>query len=513
VTGLLTAIVLWPAAVAVILLFLAIGAGASGRQAAGRWVARLGALLELGLAAAAVGPTLHARGYALVQSATWVPYLGIGYHVGIDGVSLVLVLLTALLTLVSLFTVVPAERELVHLSLLLFAEAASMGIFLSLDLVLFYLFWEAVLIPAYLLLLGWGGPGRRPAAMKFLVMSLAGSLFMLVGMTGLASAAANVLGSFTFDLPTLLALHVRLQGIGGALAFVAFALAFAVKSALFPVHEWQPDAYVEAPTDTTILLAGILSKAGIYGFLRFLIPLFPDLSTRYAWVFMCLGVAGLLYGAFIALAERDMKRVLAYSSLSHMGLLTAAVFALNAAGTEGAVLQMVSHGLVVAAMFALVGMVEVRLGTRDLRELGGFMTRAPILAGLGMVAAMAALGLPGLSSFAAEFLQLTGLFARSAALGVVSTLGVILAAAYVLRLYQTAWHGPLRGRAQGEGRLDLALGDYVALAPTLAAVVLLGLVPGLAVRQAASALSHVSTSAAAHALLPTAPAIHGEGRP
>ncbi len=515
----LTAIIVWPAVAALLILAASIGGG-EGRARTARTLAAIAMLIEIGLTALAIGPVLALHGsgtYALSENRVWVPYLGIDYRLGVDGISLVLLLLTSVVTFVSMFTMHPeGDRVPQHLALLLLTEAASMGIFLSLDLVLFYLFWEAVLVPAYLLILGWGGANRVRAAQRFLIMSLAGSLFMLVGIVAFASAATARVGGFTFDLPTLVALHVSLVGAGGVLAFIAFALAFAIKSGLFPVHEWLPDAYTEAPMDTTILLSSVLSKAGIYAFLRFLIPLFPNLSARYSWILILLGVVAVLYGAFIALRQTDMKRILAYSSLSHMGLMVAGVFALDVIGTEGTVLQMVSHGVVIAAFFALVGILEVRTSTRDIRAFGGMMSRAPVLAGLGLVAAMAALGLPGLSSFAGEFLLLLGLFERNIALGIIATFAVILAAAYVLRLYQTAVHRDVSGRAVGTERVDLRARDYVALVPMLAVSLLLGIVPGLVTERVIPALSNVSTPAAAKAV-PTPQALgrlevsHGEG--
>lgn len=503
VTGfpLLTALIVWPAVAALLVLVLGMADELRGRI---RLFAVLFALVELFLAAAAIAPVTAAGGaYALQASTVWLPYLGVNYVVGIDGISLVLVLLTALVGVVVLFTVAcpGTERLPQFLALLFLAEGASMGIFLSLDLVLFYLFWEVVLIPVYLLIVGWGGPGRRAAAFKFLVMSLVGSLFMLVGIVGLGTSTAVGTGSFTFDLPALVAAHPSIPGVAGYLAFFAFALAFAIKSPLFPFHAWQPDAYTEAPLPATIVLASVLSKAGIYAFLRFLLPLFPSLSHQFADLFMVLGVAGVLYGAFIALIERDMKRLLSFASLSHMGLLVAGVFAFEPIATEGVVLQMVSHGVVIAAAFAFVGMLESRLGSRDLGAFGGVMTKAPILAGFGLFVALAALGLPGLSSFAGEFLVLLGLFQRSGTLAVVAIVSVVLAAAYVLRLYQVAVHGPLSGRAAEieAGAIDLRARDYLVLVPLLAVAVYLGVAPKVVPDRVAPDLAHVSLAARAAA--------------
>ena len=491
---LLTALIVWPAVAA--LLVLVLGMAAELRERA-RLFAALFALVELVLSVAAVGPVIAAHGaYALQSSTVWLPYLGVDYTVGLDGISLVLVLLTALVGFVVLFTVDTENTERLpqFLALMLLTEGAAMGIFVSLDLVLFYLFWEVVLIPVYLLIMGWGGAGRRSAATKFLVMSLVGSLFMLVGIVGLGTATASATGTFTFDLVRLESLHASIAGTAGYLAFFAFALAFAIKSPLFPFHAWQPDAYTEAPLPATVLLSSILSKAGIYAMLRFLLPLFPTLSHQFADLFIALGVAGVLYGAFIALMQRDMKRLVSYASLSHMGLLVAGVFAFEPIATEGVVLQMVSHGVVIAALFALVGMLESRLGSRELGAYGGVMTKTPILAGVGMVVALAALGLPGLSSFAGEFLVLLGLFQRSGLFAVIAIASVVLSAAYVLRLYQVTVHGPLTGRAaELDGpAIDLGVRDYLVLAPLLAVVVYLGVAPRFVPNRVAPDLAHVS---------------------
>lgn len=495
--SLLTALIVWPGVAA--LLTVAAGWLVPSNVRVARLVAVGGATAELVLALFAIGPVVASGGnYALTVSHTWVPLLGINYTLGIDGVSLVLVLMSALVGLVALFTCNESVRLPQFYALLLLTVGAAMGIFLSLDLVLFYLFWEVVLIPVYLLMAGWGGPGRRAAAMKFLIMSLVGSLFMLVGITGLGASTVAATGGFVFDLPALVAAHASIAGLAGYLAFFAFALAFAIKSPLFPFHAWQPDAYVQAPTPVTILLSGVLSKAGAYAFLRFLIPLFPALSRQFADLFIVLGVAGVLYGAFIALGQRDMKRLMAYSSLSHMGLLVAGIFALDPIATQGAVLQMVSHGVVIAAVFAFIGMLEVRVGSRDLTAFGGLMSRAPILAGFGLMVALAALGLPGLSSFAGEFLLLVGLFQRSVLFASLAVVAVVLSAAYMLRLYQATIHGRLTGLAEtvpgDSGRLDLRARDYVVLVPLLAVVVYLGIAPGVVPARVAPVMAHISTA-------------------
>lgn len=509
---LLTVIIGWPALAALLALAMGLVTPADGR-AAHRWLT-IASLVELGLCLLAIGPVLAAGGgYALSQSVTWVPYLGIGYHVGVDGVSLVLILLTALIGAVVPFICQDLQvRHAQFAALILFAQAATMGIFLSLDLILFYVFWEVVLIPLYLLVVGWGGPGRKAAAMKFLVMSLVGSLFMLVGIAGLGSLSVAATGTFTFDLPTLLAAHPLLSGLAGYLAFFAFALAFAVKSPLFPFHAWLPDTYTEAPMPVTVILSSVVSKAGVYAMLRFLLPLFPGLSAQFADLFIVLGVAGVLYGGVIALTQTDMKRLLAYVSLSHMGLMVAGVFALNAMASEGVVLQMVSHGVVLGAAFAFVAMLEARVGSRDLTAFGGLMTRAPVLAGFGMLVALAALGLPGLSSFAGEFVVLVGLFQHSAVLASIAAITVVLAAAYILRLYQGTMHGKAAGlTTAGAGPVRMRPRDFAVLVPLLAVTVYLGIRPGWVPARVAPDLKHISVPSAQKATGPGGQAL-GTGK-
>jgi NADH-quinone oxidoreductase subunit M len=486
---LLSVIVFWPVAAA-LLLFLGALLGTRGATAA-RYFAVAASVVEMILVALAIGPTLAAHGgYALGENVAWMPLLGIDYRLGVDGLSLVLIGLTALLGFVAVLMAQAQTlpRQPQYLALLLLTEASAMGIFLSLDLVLFYLFWETVIIPVYLLIAGWGGDGRRAAATKFLIMSLAGSLLMLVGIVAVASAAAQATGAFMFDLPTLLSLHLAFPANLGYAAFGAFALAFAIKTPLFPFHAWQPDAYAESPPPVTVVLAGVLSKAGLYGFLRFLLPLFPDQSAHLQPLMMSLGIAGVVYGSAVALAQRDMKRLLAFASLAHVGLITAGIFAMNAIGVEGAVLQMASHGLVAGGAFVVVGVIEARTASRDLGVLGGLMGRMPILAGFGMLVTMALLGLPGLSSFAGEFLLILGTFQRSLPLAIGGGVGMALAAVYGLRLYQAAFHHAPRGP---EATGDLRAHDIVALAPLAALILLLGVVPGVATARASASLSHV----------------------
>lgn len=491
--SLLSAVVFWPLAAALLVL-LGTGLGTRGLPVV-RWFAVAASVIELGLVALTVAPVIHASGgYALVENQPWMPLLGIGYHLGVDGISVVLIALTALIGFVVLLLAQAQDvpRLPQYLALLLMTEAASMGIFLSLDLILFYLFWETVIIPVYLLIAGWGGARRRTAALRFLIMSFVGSLFMLVGMVALAAAAAQVTGMFTFDLPTLLRLGVNFPSGLGYVAFGAFALAFAIKTPLFPFHAWMPDAYTEATTPTTIALSSVLSKAGLYGFLRFLIPLFPLESAHLAPLLMALGIGGVVYGSVIALGQQDMKRILAFASLSHVGLITTGIFALSAIGIEGSVLQMMSHGIVIAAAFLIVGVVEARTGRRDLAVLGGLQSRTPILAGFGMFVIMAVLGLPGLSSFSGEFLLIMATFQRSIALAIGAAVGIVLAAAYALRLYQEVFHYDPGGEKPHK---DMFVHDIIAIVPLVLLIAYLGVAPGVVPARVAPSLDHVLTSA------------------
>jgi NADH-quinone oxidoreductase subunit M len=424
------------------------------------------------------------HGFQFQEKYQWLPPIGASYHLGLDGLSLLLVALTVIVTPVAILVADQsvAERVPLYMALVMLLETSLLGVFVSLDLVLFYLFWEGVLIPAYLLIGVWGGERRIYAALKYVIYTMLGSLLMLAGVVGVYvySTAHN------FDIPALLAAPAT-SALQTPL-LIAFGLAFAIKSALWPFHSWVPDVYTESATPTTILLAGVVSKMGVYGFLRIVLPMFPQAMRTLSVVAAILAVIGILYGALLALTQYDAKRLVACSSISHMCLILLGVFALNMQGVQGATLQMVNHGITTAALFAIVGAIAWRWGTTDLRRLGGLGHRALVLAAIFSVVALSALGLPGLNSFAGEFLILLGAFRSAPAYGVFGTLGVILAAWYMLRLFQGTMHGPVVADLDRPAHgVALRTNELIALLPLVALIVWIGVAPGGWLYPAASA--------------------------
>ncbi len=428
--------------------------------------------------------------FRFTQRVPWVPAWGVSYRVGVDGISMFLVMLSAVMTL---FAILASGSELPrgkqYLALLLTLESATVGSFVALDLVLFYLFWELMLVPVYLLIVGWGGPNRARAGLRFLIYSFVGSLFMLVSIIALGYEAFTLHHQWTFSLVRLVGLP--LSPVAAGWLFAGFAIAFAVKAPLWPFHGWLPEAYTEAPLPVAAVLSGVLSKAGVYGFLRFALPLFPVAARHFLPVLGVLAVVGILYGAVLALTQQNMRRILAFSSLSHMGLILLGAFAVTAIAVEGTVLQMVNHGIIIGALFFLVGMMELRTGGSDLHALGGLARRAPVMAGLALGIVLAALGLPGLNGFAGEFLILLGVFQRVPGWGWAAIVAVVLAAAYMIRFFQGAWHGSGEDRGELGGR-DLLGRERVVLVPLLLLMVLLGLWPSWLVGRVAPAAQRVT---------------------
>ncbi|MFC6670271.1 complex I subunit 4 family protein [Marinobacterium aestuariivivens] len=386
----------------------------------------------------------------LQQRAEWLPMLGIGWHLALDGLSYLLLWLTVALALVSVLISWREISERVaffHVNLLL-SVAGIVGVFLALDLFLFFVFWELMLIPMVLLIAIWGHDNRRYAATKFFIFTQASSLLMLVAILGLAFSHQQQTGTLSFDRDALLRLS-----LDPALAWwlmLGFFVAFAVKLPIVPLHTWLPDAHTEAPTAGSVLLAAILLKTGAYGLLRFSLPLFPEASAGFAPVAMGLGALGVLYGAKLAFAQDDMKRLVAYTSVSHMGFVLLGIYALNGLALQGAVMQMLAHGFSTAALFIIVGMLYERWHTRDLRRLGGLWALLPRLSGFTLLFALASLGLPGLANFVAEFLILAGAFQRHWPLTAVAALGLAGAALYSLLLVQRSLWGS--GRRWSPGR-------------------------------------------------------------
>jgi NADH-quinone oxidoreductase subunit M len=483
----------FPVLTLILALPLAGAAAAAVLPRTAAWgAALLAALADLALAGWLVANFNPGTGHAqFTEAQPWAPAFGITYALGVDGLSLFLIALNTLLTVVAVGASYGyarrGDRPRQYLALLLLLSAGMQGVFLATNLFLFYVFWEVMLVPAYLLVGIYGGPRRIYAAVKFFLFTAVGSLFMLVGIIVLGAEVSGASHrAYTLDLSALLAAGVP-SGAQVPL-FLAFAAAFAVKSGLFPFHIWVPDAYEAAPAPVAVLIAGVMAKTGVYGFLRFCIPLFPQAARTLAPLLGILAVTGILYFAVQALVQTDFRRLLAYVSISHMGIIVLGLFALNAEGVEGGVLQMVNHGITIAALFLIAGWIEQRAGTRDLAQFGGLAARLPVLATVFLIAALSALGLPGLNSFAGEFLAFLGAFRANVTLGAIGTAVVIPAAWYMLRFFQGVMEGPpatdgavsaaLRksGRA---GMADLRPGELAVLLPLLLLIFALGASPNL----------------------------------
>jgi NADH-quinone oxidoreductase subunit M len=407
----------------------------------------------------------------------WMPNLGVGYHIGIDGISLLLVLLTTFLTPVALASawqsIEEGTKEFVMAMLVL--ETGMLGVFVALDLFLFFVFWEAMLIPMYFIIGVWGGAHRVYAAIKFVLYTMAGSALMLVAILALYYQHGAATGIYTFDLPTL-ARYVLAPGLAQNLMFLAFGLAFAIKVPLFPLHTWLPDAHVEAPTAGSVILAGVLLKMGTYGFLRFCLPLFPDASLTFGPLVFALAVIGIVYGAWVSTVQPDLKKLVAYSSVSHLGFVMLGLFTLNQAGLVGGVLQMVNHGLSTGALFLMVGMIYERRHTRLISEFGGLWAVTPAFAALFLVVCLSSLGLPGLNGFVGEFLILVGAFQVNGWLAAAATTGIIFAAVYLLWMYQRVVFGQVRHETNRHLR-DLTPREWALLVPVLVMIVWIGVHP------------------------------------
>jgi NADH-quinone oxidoreductase subunit M len=416
--------------------------------------------------------------YQFVELRAWMPTLGISYHLGIDGISLLLVLLTTFLmplVLLSAWRAIESRWKEFAITMLLL-ETGMLGVFVALDLFLFYVFWEAMLIPMYLIIGIWGGSNRIYAAIKFVLYTLAGSLLMLVAILAVYFQHGAATGTYTFDLP-MLAQFVLPAGLNQNLLFLAFAVAFAIKVPMFPFHTWLPDAHVEAPTAGSVILAGVLLKMGTYGFLRFCLPLFPQASLTFApWMF-ALAVIGIIYGAWVSTVQADIKKLVAYSSVSHLGFVVLGLFTLTPQGIVGGIIQMVNHGLSTGALFLLVGMLYERRHTRLISEFGGLWSVIPAFSAVLLIVTLSSLGLPGLNGFVGEFLILLGAFQVDRTAAVFATTGIIFAAVYLLWMYQRVIFGEVTKEANR--RLpDLSLREWVVLLPVLLFIVWIGVYPG-----------------------------------
>ncbi len=414
-------------------------------------------------------------GFQFVHRAVWIEDFGISWFVGLDGISLFLVVLTGVLFPIAIAGVDPHHDHKPYYAWLLVLEAGCLGVFLALDLFLFFVMFEIVLVPMYFLIGGWGYANRVYAALKFFLFTMLGSAFMLVGIISLVFLHARATGgAITFDLVEI-ATNPSIATVTARWLFLSFAVAFAVKVPLFPVHTWLPDAHTEAPTAGSVILAGVMLKLGTYGFLRFGLYLFPEASSYFAPVMVTLGVIGIIYGAVVATMQKDLKRLVAYSSVAHLGFIALGTFALTNQGLSGGVLQMVNHGISTGALFLLVGMISDRRHTREIARLKGLQKSAPILAGVFTVVMLSSIGLPGLNGFVGEFLILIGSFLTRRWWAVVATVGVILAALYLLWAYQRVFHG--EPDPDNEGVPDLRLTEGLVLAPLIALIVFLGVYP------------------------------------
>ncbi|WP_302504178.1 complex I subunit 4 family protein [Geoalkalibacter halelectricus] len=412
-------------------------------------------------------------GWLLYEDHAWIAPLGIRYTLGLDGISLLLVLLTGFLMVVAVLVSWRVTRfSAAYFALLLGMEAGILGVFLALDLVLFYLFWELMLIPMLFLIGIWGHAGRAPAAVKFFLFTLAGSLLMLIAIIGLHLVHVEAGGAPSFALEALrgTALPARVE----PWLYAAFLLAFALKVPLLPLHTWLPDAHTEAPTAGSVILAGLLLKTGVYGLLRFGLPLFPNAAAASLPWLAVPALVGIFYAAWIAYVQTDAKRLVAYASVAHMGFVVLGLAAWNQTALEGSILQLLSHGITTAALFALVGMIDERAHTRRLDELGGLWGRVPRLGFFFLLFCLAALGLPGLNNFVGEIMILIGAFQTRPWWGAAAFVGVVFAAAYMLRLVQAVLWGPPRRR---DFWPDLDVREGVVLVALALAALWIGLYP------------------------------------
>lgn len=405
-----------------------------------------------------------------VERYDWIPSWGITYYVGLDGISILFVLLTTLITILCVlisWNSITAKVKEFYIAILIM-EGAMIGVFSALDFFLFYLFWEAMLIPMYLLIGVWGGPNRVYAAIKFFLYTLVGSVLMLVGIIVLYFYADR-----TFDILRLMERTYPYQM--QFWLFWAFFAAFAVKVPMFPVHTWLPDAHTEAPTAGSVILAAVLIKMGAYGFLRFSLPLFPDAAKAMTVPMLTLSVIAIIYGAVVCLAQTDLKRLIAYSSVSHMGFVTLGIFSLNIQGLEGGILQMVNHGIITGALFLSVGVIYDRTHSREIRDYGGLASVLPVYAAFFMVFTLASIGLPGMNGFIGEFLIILGGFAANKWAGVLAATGIIIGAAYMLWLYQRVFFVETNPKVTGLRDMDMR--EIVTLLPMVILIFWIGVYP------------------------------------
>ena len=446
-----------------------------GSERRARWIA-----LAATVATLAVSVPLYryfdkaSSALQFVESRDWIPSWNIAYSMGVDGISLPFIFLSSVLSVLcvgaSWSAIQSRARE--FYAALLVAETAMIGLFAASNLFLFYIFWEVMIVPLFLLIGGWGGPGRVYAAVKFLLFTLAGSVLMLVGMVALYHTFG------TLDFRALAQVGPSLQPGHQAWLFGAFLAAFAVKVPMFPVHTWLPDAHTEAPTAGSVILAGILLKMGAYGFLRVSLPILPEAVQLFVRPMLVISAIAIVYGAYVTLIQTDVKRLIAFSSVSHMGFVTLGIFTLDRSGVEGAVLQMVNHGVISAALFLCVGMIYERTHTREIKDYGGVAKSAPVYSTFLALFCLAAAGFPGLNSFVGEFLIVGGAFRTQAWLGAMAVWGVVLGTTYMVWLFYRMVMGEMNPGLEGL-KLELNAREVATLAPLALLALCLGLYPEL----------------------------------
>src|SRR5436309_3198176 len=416
-------------------------------------------------------------GFTLEETADWIPSIGAKYHLGIDGISLLLVMLTTFLGMIAILSSWSAihQRTKEYYILLLLLQTGMIGVFVSLDFFLFYVFWEVMLVPMYFLIGVWGSENRLYAAIKFFLYTLAGSVLMLLGILAIYFQA----GLKTFDVPTLLTAAQHFPDGLKVWLFWGFFFAFAIKVPMFPFHTWLPDAHTEAPTAGSVILAGVLLKMGTYGFVRFSLPLLPAdpaMRTKIIHIVIYASLIAIVYGALVCMMQKDMKRLIAYSSVSHLGFCTLGIFALTPNGLSGSVLQQINHGISTGALFLIVGVLYERRHTRMISEFGGLATPMPNFAAIYLIISLSSLGMPLLNGFIGEFTILQGAFQVSKAWAAWGSLGVVLGAAYLLWLYQRVMFGPVTQFAN-EDLPDLNLREYATLVPLVILAFWIGIYP------------------------------------
>jgi NADH-quinone oxidoreductase subunit M len=428
--------------------------------------------------------------FQFIERLNWIPAFGIDYYLGIDGMSLMLIILTGFLTPIALLSSWEGiEKKVKEFSIfMLLLEAAMIGVFAALDLFLFYVFWDFVLIPMYFLIGIWGYDQRIYAAVKFILYTMAGSVLMLVAIIGLSWIHQQSTGSYSFDLLRLYQLDVadNLQ----YWFFLAFTVAFIIKVPLFPFHTWLPDAHVQAPTPGSVILAGVMLKMGAYGLIRFSFPLFPEAALYFAPYLAVLSVVAIVYGALVAMVQPDMKKLVAYSSVSHMGFVVLGIAAMNLQGVQGATYQMLAHGVSTGGLFCIVGMLSDRRHTRLISEYGGIKAIVPRLTAASLIITLASIGLPGLNGFIGEFLIMLGAFRWDARFVVVAGLGVILSAVYMLWMFQRVYYGDVSNE-HNRHMPDLTLREWAVIGPLCAMAIYMGVFPNAFLKPMEPAITRI----------------------